>query len=78
MTTTLEQLAAIPREYLIPTDVAPLLGVDAYSISVMVREDKRTGRSSFPFPTMRIGTRTKIPKRPFLDAMGYREEDDDA
>ena len=78
MTTTLEQLAAIPREYLIPTDVAPLLGVDAYSISVMVREDKRTGRSSFPFPTMRIGTRTKIPKRPFLDAMGYREEREDA
>ena len=69
---TLEQLAAIPREYLIPTDVAPLLGVDAYSISVMVREDKRTGRSSFPFPTMRIGTRTKILKRPFLAAMGYR------
>lgn len=74
MTTTLEQLAAIQREYLIPTEVAPLLGVDAYSISVMVREDKRTGRSSFPFPTIRIGTRTKIPKRPFLDAMGYREE----
>lgn len=77
MTTTLEQLAAIPREYLIPTDVAPLLGVDAYSISVMVREDKRTGKSSFPFPTMRIGTRTKIPKRPFLAAMGYREERED-
>ena len=73
MSTTLEQLAAIQREYLIPTAVAPLLGVDAYSISVMVREDKRTGRSSFPFPTMRIGTRTKIPKRPFLDAMGYKE-----
>lgn len=78
MTTTLEQLAAIPREYLIPTDVAPVLGVDAYSISVMVREDKRTGRSSFPFPTIRIGTRTKIPKRPFLVAMGYREEREDA
>ena len=78
MTTTLEQLAAIQREYLIPTDVAPILGVDAYSISVMVREDKRTGRSSFPFPTMRIGTRTKIPKRPFLVAMGYREEREDA
>lgn len=77
MTTTLEQLAAIPREYLIPTDVAPVLGVDAYSISVMVREDKRTGKSSFPFPTIRIGTRTKIPKRPFLAAMGYREEVDD-
>lgn len=74
MTSTLEQLAAIQREYLIPTDVAPILGVDAYSISVMVREDKRTGRSSFPFPTIRIGTRTKIPKRPFLAAMGYREE----
>ncbi len=70
---TLSQLAEIPREYLIPTEVAPLLGVDPYSISVMVREDKRTGRSSFPFPTMRIGTRTKIPKRPFLAAMGYKE-----
>ena len=74
MSTTLEQLAAIPREYLIQTDVAPILGVDAYSISVIVREDKRTGRSSFHFPTIRIGTRTKIPKRPFLAAMGYREE----
>lgn len=72
---TLSQLAEIPREYLIPTEVAPLLGVDAYSISIMVREDKRTGRSSFPFPTIRIGTRTKIPKRPFLAAMGYERSD---
>ena len=77
MSTTLEQLAAIQREYLNPTDMAPLLGVDAYSISLMVREDKRTGRSSFPFPTIRVWTRTKIPKRPFLVAMGYREERDD-
>lgn len=74
MSMTLEQLAAIPREYLIPSEVAQVLGVNANSISVMVREDKRTGRSSFPFPTIRIGTRTKIPKRPFLAAMGYREE----
>lgn len=72
---TLEQLAQIPREYLIPSEVAPVLGVDPYSITVMVREDKRTGQNSFPFPTMRIGTRTKIPKRPFLAAMGYEREE---
>jgi hypothetical protein len=66
---TLEEIKKSNKEMLTPADIAPLLGVDKYSISVQVKEDKQNGRNSFPFPTIRIGTRTKIPRRAFIKAM---------
>jgi hypothetical protein len=66
---TLDEIRKSNKEMLTPADIAPLLGVDKYSISVQVKEDKQNGRNSFPFPTIRIGTRTKIPRRAFLKAM---------
>ena len=61
----LERIAALDKEMLVPTDVAKYLGVCAYSIHVATRD----GKNPFPFPVIRMGTRVKIPKVPFLKAM---------
>lgn len=66
---TLEDIEKLDREYLIPADIAPILGVSQYNINLQVRQDKERGVNNFPFPTMMIGTRVKIPRRAFLDAM---------
>jgi hypothetical protein len=72
---TLTEIVNSTKEALTPADVAEVLGCEPYSISVQVREDKQNGVNSFPFPTIRIGTRTKIPRRAFLKAMGVGEEE---
>lgn len=66
---TLEDIQNLEREFLIPADIAPILGVCPYNINVQVREDKQTGINSFCFPTMLIGSRVKIPRRAFIEAM---------
>lgn len=72
---TLDEIRELDREFLIPSDVAPILGTSGYAITVQVREDKENGINSFPFPTIRIGSRVKIPRRAFLAAMqGCSEE----
>ena len=70
---TLEEIAGIDREVLFPAEVALILQSDPKKIRLQVKEDKEKGINSFPFPTIRIQTRTQIPKRPFLKAMGYEE-----
>lgn len=67
---TLLEIKSLDRDYLIPSDVAPILGTTGYAITTQVREDKENGINSFPFPTIRIGNRVKIPRLPFLKAMG--------
>lgn len=62
---TLEQLEALDKEMLVPTDVAPILGCSPYTINVATKD----GRNPFPFPVIRMGTRVRIPKRPFIKAM---------
>lgn len=66
---TLEELKAVDKEMLIPAEVAPILGVGQYSINVQVKEDKKAGKNSFCFPTILIGTRVLIPRRPFIKAL---------
>lgn len=66
---TIDEIRASNKEVLTPADVAPILGCKPYSISVQVRQDKEQGVNSFPFPTIRIGTRTKIPRKAFIKAM---------
>lgn len=64
---TLEEIKSSDKVFLIPKDIAPILGCDAYSISLMARDcPERLG-----FPVVRIKTRTKIPRIPFLRALGY-------
>lgn len=68
---TLEELEKLDKEFLIPAEVAPLLGCNPYAINVAVRD----GKNPFPFPVIKLGRRVKIPKRPFIRAMrGETEE----
>jgi hypothetical protein len=50
---------------LVPTDIAKYLGCCAYTINVATRD----GKNPFPFPVIRMGTRVRIPKTPFIKAM---------
>ena len=62
---TLDQLEALDKEMLIPKDIASILGCAPYAINVATRD----GKNPFPFPIIRMGTRVRIPKRPFIKAM---------
>lgn len=61
----LDRIAALPKEMLVPTDIAKYLGCSPYSINVATED----GRNPFPFPVIRMGRRVRIPKQPFLKAM---------
>lgn len=64
---TIKEIMASEKAFLIPTDIAPVLGCDPYRISLMARDcPEKLG-----FPVTRIGTRTKIPRIPFLRFLGY-------
>ena len=62
---TLQELEQLETEVLTPKQVAPILGCQPYSINVAVKD----GKNPFPFPVIRMGTRVRIPKTPFLKAM---------
>lgn len=62
---TLEDIAALPKEMLVPADIAPYLGCSPYTINVCTEN----GQNPFPFPVIRMGRRVRIPKGPFLKAM---------
>ena len=62
---TLQELEALPKEMLTPKDIAPILGCAQYSINLATRD----GKNPFPFPVIRMGTRVRIPKTPFIKAM---------
>lgn len=61
----LDRIAALDKAMLVPTDVAKYLGCSAYSINIATRD----GKNPFPFPVIRLGSRVKIPKTPFLKVM---------
>lgn len=66
---TMQEIKNSTKDCLIPSDIAEVLGCDKYSINVQVKEDKKNGVNSFPFPTILIGTRVKIPRLAFIKAM---------
>lgn len=61
----LRRIEALPKDILVPTDICKYLGCAAYTINVVTRD----GKNPFPFPVIRMGTRVRIPKEPFLKAM---------
>ncbi len=63
--TELERIEALPKDMLVPADVAKILGCTPYLINVATRD----GKNPFPFPVIRINSRVRIPKIPFLKAM---------
>ena len=68
---TFEELKNSDKDWLVPTDVAGVLGVSAYSISLQARDDP----AKLGFPVVRIGSRTKIPRVGFIkfceSVLGY-------
>ena len=62
---TLQELEQLPKEMLVPADIAPILGCTPYSINVAVRD----GKNPFPFPVIKMGSRVRIPKKPFIKFM---------
>lgn len=66
---TLEEIEALDKDMLVPTDIAGYLGCAPYMINVATQD----GGNPFPFPIIRLGTRVRIPKIPFLKAMRGEE-----
>ncbi len=62
---TLEEIEALDKDMLVPTDIAGYLNCCPYTINVATRD----GENPFPFPIIRLGSRVRIPKIPFLKAM---------
>lgn len=62
---TLQEIEKLPKEMLIPKDIAPILGCNPYSINLATKN----GKNPFPFPIIRMGSRVRIPKAPFIKAM---------
>ncbi len=62
---TLEEMEKSDKPFLLPTDIAEVLGCTPQGIRVIARVDPRR----LGFPVIVIGNRTKIPRIPFLNFM---------
>lgn len=67
---TISEIRATKKLFLTPVEVAPVLRCDPQCI----RLTARTAPEQLGFPVICVGTRTKIPRIPFLRALGYEEE----
>lgn len=67
---TLEEMRTSSKAFLVPADVAPVLGCDPHFIRVAARDCPE----QLGFPVTRLGSRTRIPRIPFLRYLGYEEE----
>ena len=66
---TLNEIKASEAIMLTPADVAGVLAADAQSIRLQAREFPE----ALGFPVIRVGNRTKIPRKPFLRFLGEEE-----
>lgn len=62
---TLEEMRSSDKIMLTPAEVGPLLGMHPQVINLKAKEN------SLPFPFIRSGNRTKIPRLPLLHWLGY-------
>lgn len=62
---TLNDIEKMDTEFLIPEQVAAILGCNAYAINVQVRDNP----AALGFPTVKLGSRVKIPRLAFLRFM---------
>lgn len=59
---TIEDIKAMDKPFLIPKDIAPLLGCDPYTINICAKQClERLG-----FPVIMLGNRVKIPREGFI------------
>lgn len=57
---TLDEIRASDKDFLIPEDLAGVLGCNPH----VIRIEAKNG--TLPFPYVRLGTRTKVPRLPFI------------
>lgn len=63
---TLEELKASGKDFFTPREIAGVLGVNPYTINIIVRDCP----DQLGFPAFRVKSRVKIPAIPFLRKMG--------
>lgn len=66
---TLDDIRQINREFLLPREVAEIMGCDAQDVRVAARQRP----DLLGFPVCVVGSRVKIPRRPFLRFMGVSD-----
>ena len=59
---TLQEVKASEKEMLVPSDIAPILHCDQYSINLQAKKDP----SKLGFPVVVLGSRVKIPRAAFI------------
>lgn len=62
---TLEEIEEIPRDYLLPVEVADYLHIYPQNLRIALRKDK----SMLGVPAIIVGKMIKIPKIPFVKFM---------
>ena len=67
---TIEEIKSSSAAILNPDDIAEVLGVNPQSI----RDQAQAWPGSLGFPVSVIGRRTLIPRKPFLNFIGEKEE----
>lgn len=63
---TLEEIRKSDKVFLLPKDIAPVIGSNEQTIRVAAR------MGLLGFPVTFVGNRTKIPRIPFLEYIGER------
>lgn len=66
MAMTLDEIKSSRELFLTPEDVSEVLKSNAHAIRLQAHDDPRL----LGFRVVVIGTRTKIPRRPFLEFIG--------
>lgn len=64
---TYQEILESDKDFLIPKDLAKVLGCDPYTINVQAKEDA----SKLGFPVVMIGTRVRVPRLAFIRWMNY-------
>lgn len=59
---TLDEIRNLDREYLLPREVASILGCKPYAINVWAKQNPK----GLGFPTCVIGSRVKVPRLAFI------------
>lgn len=62
MAVTLEDIEGMDKEFLLASDIAPILSVDPQDIRTQARIDP----NKLGFPVIVTGSRTRIPRRGFV------------
>lgn len=69
---TRQEIEVSDKDFLVPTDVAEVIGCKPYSINLQAKEDP----ARLGFPVCVLGTRVKIPRMAFLRWIEGRETEE--